>query len=518
MINIKINNKEFKVADGTSVLEAARQNGIEIPTMCYIAGLTNNPSCMVCLVKDLATGNLEPSCALPASDGMNIITDNDEIHHARKEALELLLSDHVGDCEAPCQPSCPAGMDIPLMNRYIHNQEYGKAIEVIKKDIAIPLILGHICPAPCEKACRRVQVDNAVSICNLKKHVALDDLNSANPYIPEIKKSSGKKVAIIGTGPAGLSCAYYLIAEGHGCSMFDKNELPGGTLRYDIPDEKLPKEHLDLEIDYLVKLGVDFKNNMVVTPELFNDTLRKEYDAIVFATGNFEGSNIQEFGFEETSFGIGANKKTFELTNNGIFACGNIIRSRRMAITSSAQGKVTATSVNDYLNGLTPSEAHRMFNSKFGKLQEPEYNEYLKESVPDNRIKEHSEFSNGQALIEAARCMHCDCRKPDTCMLRIYSDQYNVDRNNFAFSSRNMVRKFTEHQSIIFEPEKCIKCNICVEICESKKDKVGFTNIGRGMDMKINVPIGHSIGEIPDATAIECARNCPTAAISLKKI
>lgn len=518
MINIKINNKDYKVEEGTMVLEVARENGIKIPTMCYIAGLTNNPSCMVCLVLDKDTGKLEPSCALPVSEGMNIQTDNEEIHHARKEALELLLSDHVGDCEAPCQPSCPAGMDIPLMNRYIHDKDYQKAIHVIKTDIAIPLILGDICPAPCEKACRRVPIDDAVSICHLKKHVALHDLRSNSPFIPEKKKKTGKKVAVIGSGPAGISCAYYLVSDGHDCVIFDKNKQPGGTLRYDIPDEDLPKDHLNLEIEHLINLGIEFRTNTIVTPELFNDTLKKDFDAIVFATGNFEGSNLSEFGFEKTNFGVRVNRKTYELTNDGIFACGNNIRSRRMAITSAAQGKATARSVGEFLNGKVPSGAKRRFNSKFGKLHQSEYNEYLKESVSRKRINELPEFTIDQATNEASRCMHCDCRMPESCLLRVYSDQYDVERNNFAFSPRNMVKKFTEHSSIIFEPEKCIKCNICVEICEKKGDKIGFTNIGRGMDMVINVPIGHSISEIPDATAIECAKNCPTSAISLKKI
>ncbi len=516
MIEIKLNNKLYQVEDGISVLEAAKRNNIHIPTMCYVAGLTNNPSCMVCLVKDMRSGNLEPSCALPVSNGMDIVTDNEEIHMARKESLELLVSDHVGDCEAPCQPSCPAAMNIPLMNRHIHDGNTREAIEVIKKDIAIPLILGNICPAPCEKACRREQVDNAVAICHLKKHVALEDLRSSKKYIPVIKENTGKKVAVVGTGPAGLSCAYYLILDGHLVTFFDKNQLPGGTLRYNINDDKLPKDELDMEIDHIRELGARFVMNTEITPEYFTDSLQKKFDAIVMAIGNYDDSNASEFVFKKTSYGVEVNRKTYELDMAGVFACGNIIRSRRMAITSAAQGKTTAESVSKYLEGTTPSAKSRMFNSKFGKLKNYEVNEYLKESNSGARNTSTDDFNKSEASTEASRCMHCDCRKPDNCLLRIYSSEYNVKRNSFAFSERRDVIKQVDNEKIIFEPEKCIKCNICVQFCEKEGAEVGFTNIGRGMDMVIDVPFGHSIDEIPHKIAAKCAELCPTAAISLK--
>ena len=194
MIDITINNKKVKVSEGTTVLAAARKLGIEIPTMCFLEGLTNHPSCMLCIVKDVNKGQLQPSCALPASPGMVIITEDEEINNARKEALELLLSDHVGDCEAPCRPSCPANMNIPLMNRLIADGKFHEALKVVKQDIALPLILGYICPAPCEKACRRNQVDDAVSICALKKNVAAHDIESDEIYFPKKEPSSEKKL------------------------------------------------------------------------------------------------------------------------------------------------------------------------------------------------------------------------------------------------------------------------------------------------------------------------------------
>src|SRR5208283_3164669 len=109
LIRFKIDNTDISVPEGTSVLEAAKSTGIEIPSMCYMKGYSNHPSCMICLVKDKKTGNLVSSCALIAAEGMEIISIDEEITLARKEALDMLISDHVGDCEAPCSLTCPAG-------------------------------------------------------------------------------------------------------------------------------------------------------------------------------------------------------------------------------------------------------------------------------------------------------------------------------------------------------------------------------------------------------------------------
>ena len=519
-LNIIINNKKIQVPEGTSVLKAAETIGVKIPTMCFYDGFTNHPSCMVCLVKDVKTGKLEPSCALPVNEGMEIITDDEEIHNARKEALELLLSDHVGDCEAPCRPSCPAFMDIPKMNRLIAEGKFTDALKVVKEQIALPLILGYICPAPCEKACRRTQVDDAVSICSLKKFVAAEDIENNNAYLPEKEVNSNKKIAIIGTGPAGLSCAFYLLKFGHNCVLFDKNEKAGGSLRYETLENKLPKETLDTEIALIKKYGADFKLNTEISKEVFESEIKKEFDAVVFATGDFDKSNLNKFGFDSNKNGIIVNRSTLEVNQDGIFACGNIIRSRKMAVNSVAQGKTVAESVNLFLKGEKPEKKHRMFNSKFGKLFEEEIDEYKKETTTDKRIVlENGKLDNlsaEQAIIEANRCMHCDCRKPHTCKLRIYSDEYKADRRKFLFSERKKIKKHFQHELIVYEPEKCIRCNLCVEISAKEKDTLGFSSIKRGFDVEISIPFNKSIKELLSKTAEKCAKACPTGAISLK--
>ena len=168
MINFKIDGKIISVSRDKTILDVARDLGYKIPTMCYLDAHEHFPSCLICIVKDRNNGKLIPSCTTKVQESMDIITRDDEVIEARKTALELLLSDHVGDCEAPCQTNCPAYMDIPLMNRLLAAGRVEEALRVVKKDIALPAVLGRICPAPCERACHRRSVDEPVSICKLK--------------------------------------------------------------------------------------------------------------------------------------------------------------------------------------------------------------------------------------------------------------------------------------------------------------------------------------------------------------
>jgi len=262
-MRITIDHMPVEVEEGTTVMQAAARLGIQIPALCYQRGSGNHPSCMVCLVQELNTGKFIPSCAHPVMEGMNILTHLVEIREVRREALELLLSDHVGDCEAPCRLSCPEFMNIPLMNRLIAEGKFIEALSVVREEIALPLILGCICPAPCEKACRRKPIDGALAICLLKRFTAQDDLRRSSDLMRGVKKN-GKKVAVIGTGPAGLSAAFHLLRLGHGCVLFDKAEKAGGTLRYQIPEEKLPRALLDSEIECIRKMGAVFILNTLV--------------------------------------------------------------------------------------------------------------------------------------------------------------------------------------------------------------------------------------------------------------
>ncbi len=519
MISLKIDNRIVEVEEGTALHKAALKAGVEIPLMCYYEGMEHFTSCMVCFVKDNKNGKLLPSCSVAALEGMDIITDDPEVIEARKTSLELLLSEHVGDCEAPCKITCPAHMDIPLMNRLLAKGEFAAALEVVKKDIALPSVLGRICPAPCEGACRRKFHDEPVSICLLKRFAGDTDLAEKQVYLPDIPGKTGFKIAIIGAGPAGLSAAYYLQARGHQSDIYEKEEKAGGTLRTAIPEDILPKSVLDREIGIIETMGVRFFFKQTVDKENFTD-LQKTYDAIIIAC-KLEEKDIVQFGMEFSGTGITTQKETYRTCISNVFAIGSALRPVKMAIRSLGQGKEAAFSVNQLLRKEEVVGELQMFNSRFGKLFADEYIEYLKESVPYTRVQPEKELAGGftkeEVMKEASRCLRCDCREKNTCLLRIYSDVYKANQKRFASEERKKIKKSDQHGSVIYEPAKCIKCGICVRITSLQKEKFGFTFIGRGFDVEIGIPFNEELNSALTITAEEVVRACPTGALAMKQ-
>jgi ferredoxin len=515
MITLTINNKKVQVEEGTSVLDAATKAGIKIPAMCMADGLEHFNSCMICLVKTETDGKLLPSCSLSAEEGMNIITEDDEIHESRKTALELLLSEHVGDCEAPCTIACTANMNIPKMNRLLEAGLFDEALQTVRKDIALPEVLGWICPAPCENVCKRKDIDEAVSICMLKRYAG-----KHGKEIPVKTPLAGKKkVALIGGGPGGLSAAFYLRKAGIESVIYDAGEKAGGNLRYAIDDEKLPKDVLDREIQFIEDSGVQFVLNTKTDKTGFQK-LRDDYDAVIVATGDMP-EELKNWGLEYGKNGLLFGKNSFETNLPGVFAAGNVTRSFRMAVRALGQGKEAAYSALEYLEKGKTKGINRRFNSKVGRLIADDFAEYLKESedMPRHKPKggRNEGFSIRETVNEAARCLRCDCREAENCKLRDYSDAYNAKQRRFkANEARPPVRKFMQHESIIYEPEKCIKCGICARLTEKHREKFGFTFIGRGFDVEVAVPFGKEMSEALQKTALLVAENCPTGALAKK--
>jgi len=304
MIKIFIDNQEVIVNEKVTVLEAVESIGVSIPTLCYLKGYSHFTSCMLCVVVDKKSNQLIPSCSINVAEGMEIETDSPRIKAARKDTIDMLLSEHIGDCEATCTRGCPANMDIPQMIRQIKDNDFEAAIKTVKKDIPLPAVLGRICSAPCENSCIHKLYDTPVSICELKRIVADIDLEQEEPYKPEIIEQTNKSVAVFGAGPTGLSAAYYLQRYGNQVTLYDKFEKPGGMMKYGVPAERLDKEVLDNEIKQILNLGVEFFGKSELGSNVLLDELIHKYDAVVIAIGTIDPNKLELPGLEITGKGV----------------------------------------------------------------------------------------------------------------------------------------------------------------------------------------------------------------------
>ena len=292
MIKLTINGREVTGKKGDTILTIAAQNGIEIPNLCYNKNLKIYGSCGLCVVEAEKSPKLLRACATVASEGMVIWTHSERAQQARKIALELLMSDHEGDCKGPCHLNCPARTDIQAYVKAIANGDDKKAVEIIKDKISLPASIGRVCPHPCEEDCRRQFVEQPLSIAYLKAFAADNDMKSADPFKPAVAEATGKKVAIIGGGPAGLNAAYQLAIEGHGVTVFDMMPEMGGMLRYGIPEYRLPKAVLAAEVKQIEALGVEMKNNVKIGKDVTLDALRAEFDAVLVAVGAWKSTGV----------------------------------------------------------------------------------------------------------------------------------------------------------------------------------------------------------------------------------
>ncbi|MDR1913488.1 MAG: FAD-dependent oxidoreductase [Clostridiales bacterium] len=286
MISFFIDDKPITCEPKKTILQAAMENGIFIPNLCYDKRLKPHGACGLCVVENTNSPRLIRACGMEAAEGMNIKTDSPRIRNARKTALELLLSDHRGDCVAPCQLACPAHTDCQGYVGLIANGQYKEALELIKEKIPLPACIGRVCPHPCEEKCRRALVEKPISICGLKRFAA--DVSETD-CIPEIllksESDTGRRVAVIGGGPAGLSAAYYLRLMGHEPTIFDAMDKMGGMLRYGIPEYRLPKAVLDKEIESIRNMGVKMINNVRIGGEYNFEMVRNGFDAVLVAVG-----------------------------------------------------------------------------------------------------------------------------------------------------------------------------------------------------------------------------------------
>lgn len=292
-VKFSLDGRIITAEAGSNLLEVAAQNGVEIPSLCHDPRLKPFGACRQCLVEVEGSRGAVQACGTSIREGMVVRTNTDNIVGIRRLGLELLLSDHCGDCVAPCQLACPAGIDIQGFVAHIANGQPAEAARLIREKLPLPASVGRVCPRFCETDCRRNLIEGPVSICALKRYAGDTDLAGGTASPAPVKPDTGKQVAVIGGGPAGLTAAYYLALEGHQVTIFEAAPRLGGMMRYGIPEYRLSKAEMDKEIQVIVNLCRDVLYNKVLGRDFTIPQLKlMGFDAVFVGIGSWANQGL----------------------------------------------------------------------------------------------------------------------------------------------------------------------------------------------------------------------------------
>jgi ferredoxin len=450
---------------------------------------------------------------------MVVESETEEVHQARRAALELLFSDHVGDCLSPCHRLCPLQLNIPVMIRQIEAGSLDEAAATMRQALPLAGVLGRLCHHPCEQGCRRGVFDEPAAIRDLERFLTERDLRrdptqaGASPCARPA--ASRQSVVVVGAGPAGLAAAHDLARRGHTVTVIDRNARPGGKLR-EAPEGELPAAVLAAEVALLAGMGIDFKTGIELGNQVTLEGLRRGFDAILITVGELAGGEGEKLGLPLAGAAVRADPSTCRASAPGIFAAGACVKPVKHLVRAMAEGRAAAECVHRYLRGQPPRRPEKPFSSIMGRLEPGELRDFLRNASQEHSLSPCDRcagLNRGQAVQEAARCLHCDCRSSGHCLLQHYAQVYGADASRFRAERRPFSQQL-QPGGVIFEPGKCIVCGICVKLTELAAEPLGLGFVGRGFDMRVAAPFGHSIEEGLGAVAAECVRHCPTGALA----
>ncbi|MFW6286531.1 MAG: 2Fe-2S iron-sulfur cluster-binding protein [Candidatus Sumerlaeota bacterium] len=533
-MQVTIDGQTVAVSEGMSVLDAARSAGIHIPTLCYQEDLPPQSSCFLCAVRIEGFPTLQPSCAAPVRDGMVITTNSEEVTNAHRTALELLFSDHAGMCVAPCSVACPAHLDVPGFLTPMKSGDLDEATRVLRTALPLPAVLGAVCPAYCENPCVRKDVDKqSVAIRLMHRHLAEEDLKAEKFVFPPKAESTGKRVAVLGSGPTGLSAAWFLLAAGHQAVVFETEPKPGGILR-DVPPTELSPEILDAEINGIRRYGAGFQCDWQPRGGIL-DELEKDFD-LVLVTVDAE-SKIGRLLPEDLP------DSPANLKDGKTVAVGEKAAKPQHTVRAVATARDAVAMADQFLRGEQVSKPGRPFYFKADTHEqemertienavkhdrvEPAISNHdqsdegsgLSEKVREKRDKEGyrglEEVNADQARQESERCLECSCDARNDCRLRDYGAQFGIKPHRFK-GERRLTEQDHGHPEIVYDPGKCILCGLCLRIAEKHGERPGLSFIGRGFPTRVAVPLARGWADTLKKAARECATSCPTAALMLK--
>ena len=299
-IRIEVDGRVVEGFEGQTILEVCRDNGIEIPTLCYEPKLPGFGACRMCVVEVEGEEHPPISCSRTCEPEMKVQTQTEELRRLRRTNLELIFSDHNAYCLPPCQNKCPSHIDIPGFLKANAETDWRESTRIFKRTIPFPSVLGRVCPAPCEEHCRRDEVDEAIAIRDSHRYAgdqvlkAMLDEGEDPPMPFERQAPSGRRAAVIGSGPAGMAAAFYLLLAGHDVTVFERDPSPGGMLRYGIPQYRLPKvEVLEAEYESVTRLGGKIVCNAGLGVDFTLDDLTYQgFDSVVVAIGCYDTNKL----------------------------------------------------------------------------------------------------------------------------------------------------------------------------------------------------------------------------------